>query len=122
VVEVVLIAPDLFMLMVRLAKDPRISAGNKALILAGITYFMTPIDLLPEVLLGPGGFLDDVVLAVYILNKVLNTNKDVVLEHWSGSVSLLHYLQNITSQAEKLLGEGTFKRLNKYFNFLLKKR
>ncbi len=119
VAEIILLAPDFFMLLVRLARDPRVSTANKALIFGGITYFMTPIDIIPEALFGPWGFIDDVVMATFILNKVLNTNRDVVLENWSGSQSLLNYVQNITAEAENVLGKKTFNKLHKYFKKIL---
>ena len=37
-----------------------------------VVYYISPFDLLPEALLGPIGYLDDLVFAVYVLNRLLS--------------------------------------------------
>lgn len=109
--EVLLFAPDLFMLLVRLAQDQRIAIKNKALVLAGIAYFILPIDFLPEAVLGPLGLTDDVLMAVSILNLLLNTDRQVVLEHWSGNTDLIYLLQEVISKADQLVNDKVYKRI-----------
>lgn len=115
VAEIVLLAPDLFMLLVRLIQDPRTPVKQKALVAVGITYFFSPVDFMPEGLLGPMGYLDDIVLAVYIINQILNGNRQLVLENWSGRGDVLAILQDITAQAEDLVGRKIFQQIRKLF-------
>jgi uncharacterized membrane protein YkvA (DUF1232 family) len=51
----ILLVPDFFYLLVRLTMDNRIPAIDKAKIAGVIAYFFSPIDFLPEALLGPLG-------------------------------------------------------------------
>ena len=69
----VMLAPDLFHLLIRLAADPEVSLTEKGKLGAVILYFISPLDLLPELLLGPPGFLEDIVLATYALNSMINS-------------------------------------------------
>ncbi|WP_227761830.1 YkvA family protein [Zhaonella formicivorans] len=117
--EVILFAPDLFMLLVRLARDKRIPAQNKAVIFAGITYFISPVDFFPEALLGPLGFADDVLLAVHIINLILNSNRVAVLENWSGSGDLIVLLQEIAARAESMVNTKVYRKI---LNFIAKRR
>src|SRR2546430_11007711 len=88
--EYLLLVPDVFILLWRLANDPRVSGKNKGLLLGGVAYFLFPFDLVPEAFLGAIGYADDLVLAVYILNKILtDTTSDIVREHWSGDEDVL---------------------------------
>lgn len=115
VAEIVLLAPDLFMLLVRLIQDPRTPTGQKALVAVGIAYFFSPLDFMPETILGPVGYLDDIVLAVYIINQILNGNRQLVLENWSGRGDVLAIVQNITAQAEELVGQKIYRQIRRLF-------
>src|SRR5687768_14301139 len=46
-VRALLLVPDIFMLLVRLALDPEVPGGTRALIGGALAYFILPIDLLP---------------------------------------------------------------------------
>lgn len=111
IAEILLLAPDLFMLLVRLLQDPRTPAGQKLLIGVGIAYFFSPVDFMPEALVGPLGFMDDIVLAVHIINRVLNSDRQLVLENWSGRGDLLSAVQHIAAQAEDLVGRKIYRQL-----------
>lgn len=115
VAEILLLAPDLFMLLIRLIQDPRTPTKQKILIAVGITYFFSPVDFMPEALFGPMGYLDDVVLAVYIINQILNSDRQLVLEHWSGRGDILAVVQNVAGQAEDLVGRRIFQQIRRLF-------
>ncbi|MDE4086593.1 DUF1232 domain-containing protein [Planococcus maritimus] len=100
--QFVLFAPDLFHLLTRLLLDSRIDKKSKAYVGAGVLYFMAPIDILPEILVGPGGFMDDVIVAVYVINTVLNRfPKEVVTEHWAGDEDLLKVLSKLANSGDR---------------------
>jgi uncharacterized membrane protein YkvA (DUF1232 family) len=109
-----LLAPDLFHLLVRLAADPRVSVSAKGKLAVAIAYFISPLDLLPELFLGMPGFLDDMVLAAYTLNGVLNqTDPGILEEHWAGEQDLLEVIQGIIRRADRMLGSGLLKKLKR---------
>lgn len=113
VAEILLLAPDLFMLLLRLLQDSRTPAGQKLLIGVAIAYFFSPVDFMPEGLVGPVGFLDDIVLAVHIINQILNSDRQVVLENWSGRGDLLSALQHVAAEAEDLLGRKIYGQIRR---------
>ena len=81
--EFILLAPDLFYLLTKLVLDEAVPAKKKAVVGAAIAYFISPIDLLPEAFLGPFGLLDDIAVAAYVLNNLLNElDPQIVLKHW----------------------------------------
>src|SRR5690348_13196769 len=59
VAQMVLIVPDLLALLVRLARDPRVPFMVKARLLLAAAYVISPVDLLPEALMGVIGLTDD---------------------------------------------------------------
>ncbi|RLQ92468.1 DUF1232 domain-containing protein [Planomicrobium sp. Y74] len=98
----VLFAPDFFHLLMKMMLDSRIDSKSKSMIGAGILYFFAPVDLLPEVIMGPAGFADDVVVAVYIVNSLLNKYpKEVVTSHWAGDEDLLMVVSRLASTGNK---------------------
>lgn len=114
-VEYLLLAPDLFHLLCGLAMDPEVPRAEKAKLAAAIAYFVSPIDLIPEALLGPVGYADDVALAAYVLNGIVNkTRPEVLQRHWAGDGDALEVVQRTLAAGDRLLGSGLWKRLKKW--------
>ena len=112
--EFLLLVPDVFILLWRLLNDARVSGKNKVLLGSGVAYFVFPFDLLPEAFLGPIGYLDDLVLAVYILNRMLtDTDAAILREHWSGSDDVLATIQKVLNAADSLVGSDLLKRIKR---------
>jgi uncharacterized membrane protein YkvA (DUF1232 family) len=112
--EWLLLAPDLFHLLVRLTADPDVPMKEKAKLAAVTVYFISPIDLLPELVLGPTGFLDDIVLTAYALNAMINNvDPQILIKHWAGDEDILEVIQNILRLADRMVGSGLFKKLKR---------
>jgi uncharacterized membrane protein YkvA (DUF1232 family) len=110
--EQVLLVPDLFVLVSRLMLDNRVAPRHKAYLGAALAYVISPIDLLPERIVGLPGYLDDVVVLVASLNALLNEgDQQVVLEHWSGTGDLLAQIQGILKQADQYVGKAALEKL-----------
>jgi uncharacterized membrane protein YkvA (DUF1232 family) len=108
----VLMAPDFFHLLWKLLLDPRVPGREKAKIGAAVAYFISPIDVIPEGLVGPVGYVDDVALAAYVLNSVVKSVDPAVLnEHWAGDGDVLKTVQEILRVADGLVGSGMWKRI-----------
>jgi len=98
----VLFAPDFFHLLAKLMLDSRIDSKSKSMIGAGILYFFAPVDFLPEIIVGPAGFADDVVVAVYIINTLLNRYpKEIIASHWAGDDQLLAVVSRLADKGNK---------------------
>lgn len=109
-----LFVPDVFILLWRLINDARVNAKNKMLLGSGLAYYIFPIDLLPEGLIGPAGFADDLVLGMYLLNKILaETDVEVLRQHWSGSEDVLGAIQRVLNAADNLIGSDMVGRIKK---------
>lgn len=114
VVEVILLAPDLFVLILRLSMDPRVPTRRRRFLFGALAYFLTPIDLLPEGLMGPAGYLEDVVLAAAVLRVSLRSDIEPLAEtYWSGPQKLREVLGDISNAAYGLLGPGLYFRLQR---------
>lgn len=112
--EWLLLAPDLFHLLICLLTDSDVPKKEKVKVAAVMAYFISPVDLLPEALFGPTGFLDDIVLTAYALNGIVNrTDARIVKKYWAGESDVLMTIQTILENADRMIGSGLFRRLRK---------
>jgi len=112
--EFLLLVPDVFILLWRLFTDGRVEGKNKVLLGSAIAYYIFPFDIMPEALLGPIGYLDDLVFGVYVLNKVLkDTDPSILRQHWSGSSDVLDSIQRVLNAADSLVGTEFLGRIKK---------
>lgn len=110
--EYLLFGPDLFHLLSKLVLDERVAVGQKVKLAAAIAYFISPIDLIPESILGPAAYIDDIALAAYVLSAVINAGKGgIAREHWAGKDDLLIVIQRVLEIAESAIGTGVWARL-----------
>jgi uncharacterized membrane protein YkvA (DUF1232 family) len=115
--DILLLAPDLFHLLVKLSTDKRVALDKKIKFLAVIAYFISPLDFLPEMILGAIGYLDDIALSAYILNKFINqTDAAIVREHWAGSQDILTVIKNILFTADSMIGSGLWRKIRRRFD------
>jgi uncharacterized membrane protein YkvA (DUF1232 family) len=115
-VDYILAAPDLFHLLCKLTTDSKIPSNKKLKLVAGIAYFISPIDLLPEMFLGPAGYLDDIAVAAYILNDLINeVDPHIVRKHWAGEQDVLDLIKTILANADEMIGSKMWKRIRKRF-------
>ncbi len=113
-VEVLLLAPDVFMLMARLAIDPHVPSRSRSLIAGGLAYFLLPADLLPEAVLGPSGYLEDVILGLLLVERAFGRDLAPWAEaYWSGPRALRPVIGDVTAAAHAVLGENLWQRLRK---------
>ncbi len=110
--EYLLLAPDVFVLLWRLINDSRVNAKNKVMLGSGLAYYFFPLDIMPEAIMGPAGYIDDLVFGVYLLNKLLtDTDPQVLREHWSGSEDVLQTIQNVLNAADNLVGSDVLSKI-----------
>ena len=112
--DFLLLVPDVFILLWRLTSDSRVNGKDKVLLGSAVVYYIMPFDLIPEAIVGPIGYLDDLVFGVYVLNKILgNVDASILREHWSGSDDVLDSIQNVLNAAESLVGKDLVGRIKK---------
>jgi uncharacterized membrane protein YkvA (DUF1232 family) len=102
--DLVLLLPDLTILLLRLLRDKRVPLLEKGIAIAGAAYVISPLDLMPALIFGPIGLLDDLFIVAACLSRLLNhVHPDVVRGHWSGQGDALDVIQGTTSWFEKEL-------------------
>ena len=80
-----LMIPNVAKLLARLSRDPRVPVRHKAFAAAALLYVVSPIDLIPDFVVGFGQ-LDDLVIAALAINHLIaGAGRDLVIEHWDGS-------------------------------------
>jgi uncharacterized membrane protein YkvA (DUF1232 family) len=100
--DLLLLLPDLAMLLIRLSRDPRVPLSSKVIALLAAGYVLSPFDLLPELLLGPIGLIDDLAVTGLALSRMLNhVHPDVVRSHWSGQGDALDAIQRVSGWTEE---------------------
>ena len=113
--EVLLLIPDVFMLLLRLALDREVPRKTRLLLGSALVYFVVPVDFLPEVALGATGFLDDMVLALAVLQQAFGHELEPYAEkYWSGAKPLREVLADILEAAGSLLGYDVYERLRAF--------
>ena len=109
-------APDLLHVLCKLAADPDVPVAKKAKLALAIAYFVSPADIIPEGLVGPVGYVDDIALAAYVLDDLVNeTGEDVVRRHWAGDGDVLAVIRGILSVANEMVGAGVWARVKGMF-------
>jgi uncharacterized membrane protein YkvA (DUF1232 family) len=114
--DYILFAPDIFHLLCKLSIDKDVPAGKKVKLVAAIAYFISPIDLIPEGLVGPIGYLDDIAVASYILNDLINeVDPRIVRKHWAGESDILDVIKTILVNADKMIGSKLWNKIKSKF-------
>lgn len=115
-VEYALVGPDFTHLLSKLMLDPAVPFPEKAKLGAALAYVVSPVDILPAFLVGPVGVFEDVAIAAYVLNSLLNkTSPEVITRHWAGEGDVLALIKGILTFTDQRLGGGFLKKLEQLF-------
>ena len=110
--DILMLAPDFFHLLIKMTMDERVPKEKKVKLAAALVYFISPLDFLPEAILGPIGYMDDLAITAYVLNDFINSgDSDILYEHWAGKGDVLATIQNVLTVADHYLGQGLWERL-----------
>ena len=99
--DLLFLLPDFTVLLMRLLRDDRVPIMAKAVAVGGVAYVLSPIDILPGLLFGPIGLVDDLVVVAACVSGMLNrVHPDVVRSHWSGQGDVLDAVASVTDLVE----------------------
>ena len=105
-------APDLFHLLTKIASKSSLSDADRTRLLGAVIYFVAPIDILPERVAGGAGFLDDVVLAAYVLKRLSPTSANgAVSEEWDGEGDVWALIDDVLGSAEAMVGQEIWTKI-----------
>lgn len=112
-----LLIPNLFLLLYNLLLDKRVSTENKAVLTVAIAYFISPLDVLPEIFLGALGYLDDLAIVFLALDRILNhTPLQVVRENWRGEEDILLLIQQGLENVQNFFDQVIWRKIKQLFD------
>ena len=107
--------PDVFYLMIRLAADKRVPIGAKVKLAGAVSYFILPIDIVPD-FIPMAGLLDDLVVSVTLLNRALDEiDPAIVDEHWMGEGQVYDFVKGVLDKGDKLVGAKAWNVIRRVF-------
>lgn len=95
--------PHFGRLVMRLARDPRVSKIDKALVVAALAYTAVPADAIPDFIPFLGQLDDVVVVGVALARLVNNCGVELILEHWDGDEASLEAALAVVERSSNLL-------------------
>jgi uncharacterized membrane protein YkvA (DUF1232 family) len=105
--EWVALAPDVYELLQKMARDESLSPGERESVHAALAYFLAEDDLFPAPMTGPIGYIDDVGLALFALDNVVKrAGPAAVRRNWTHGEDILARLAQFVEKAESILGPG----------------
>lgn len=123
VADILLLVPDLFALIVRLARDKRVPFLVKGQLLLAAAYVLSPVDLIPEALVGATGLTDDAGVMALVLMWIANIasiDKRVLSDNWSGSSDVQETIadvhKKVTDNADRLFSPEVWKQIRARFD------
>lgn len=113
--QYLVLVPDVFHLLCKLLADKDVSAKDKTVLGLAIAYFVSPVDLIPDALIGLGQ-MDDLAIAAFALNGMLNnTDREVIMRHWAGDGDVFEQLSAVLDFVSKILGKKGFGKIKDIF-------
>ena len=83
--EFTFLLPDIMILLGRLLLDKRAPRRLRIKLGMILGYLASPLDLVPEAVVGPLGLAEDLVLVAFALHRVFaEVDEEILSEHWSG--------------------------------------
>ena len=96
--------PSLYKLLCDCLNSKQLSSGLRLNISAAIAYYVVPMDIIPEQVFGPYGYIDDIYISVYVLRKVVNQyGHDFLQDLWTDDESIEDVLNTCFEESVKIL-------------------
>ena len=109
--------PSLFNLLCGLLEKD-ISKDLRKDVCSAIGYYVVPMDVIPEQIYGPRGYIDDVYLSVYVLKLVADEcGYDILQEVWDKPEDIKAVMDECETQALEVLKEEDIEAVLTYAGF-----
>ncbi len=117
--DALLLLPDFVALLVRLIADPRVDRALKGQLILVTAYVLSPLDLIPDLLM-PLGLVDDTVAVALMLSRfariLAEPGEEVLREHWEGPGDVLAQIRRVAEAADWLLNERAAGYLRRWLD------
>ena len=107
--EVLQFTSEIFYLCTIMVYNKDISQNQKNMLYKSIAYFLLPHDVFSENIYGAKGYLDDVMLCLYVLNLISKKHLDILHENWILKPSKLDKLLNEDFDKLKIENKDLFE-------------
>lgn len=117
-IELLFFLPDLTVYLIKFLADEEVPHHTKMSITTALVYILVPSDLIPELLLGPFGMIDDVYVALYVIVETLfisEISDDKIRKYWPGKTEDLLSLKEKYAEISNLLGANLVGLIKKTF-------
>lgn len=105
--------PELFRFLNELLIIREFSNEDRLKISAAIAYYVVPMDVIPEQLYGPYGYIDDIFITSYVVKDLSNRYGYNYLEkYWKGKEKLKSVVQECYERSSEILEEKTVEILD----------
>lgn len=87
-IEYIKYIPDLFKLLSDMLDRDEVDKDARILINAALGYFVSPDDVLPDDVYGPNGYIDDVFICTFVIQKLYPNYLRLMKQLWNVDVDL----------------------------------
>ena len=106
--------PNLFKLLCDIL-DYDIKRELRLAICGAIAYYVVPMDVIPEQLYGPYGYIDDIFISVYILRRVADEyGYDFLQKMWSQDINIKDVMDDCYDKSTDILEDDDIKDILSY--------
>lgn len=99
-------SPVLLKLLTDILNEKVLSSEHRLKICAALGYFVAPLDVIPESIHGPDGFIDDLFVCCYVLQGIVNEYGLIFVESlWEYEENFESVLKICFNQSESILGD-----------------
>ncbi len=106
VIEAAMLLPNVVKLLSRMLRDRRVPMRRKVLIGAVLAYVISPVDLIPDFVVGIGR-LDDLVLVSLAIDHLMSgVDEDIVRMHWDGTEDGLDLIRSVFAWGAAIIPDG----------------
>jgi uncharacterized membrane protein YkvA (DUF1232 family) len=93
--DVIKMSPEIYTLVTDLLFDRNIDQKHRTKLLVSAGYFLLPYDLYPENTLGPIGFIDDLMVIIFVLRGIRDEyGIDELMMYWKSDKESLNKILN----------------------------
>jgi uncharacterized membrane protein YkvA (DUF1232 family) len=119
-IQYLMVLPDLVHVMIKLLLDKEVSRLYKSYIVITMIYLLSPLDFIPDII-PVAGFIDDLLVSVISINKIINTNDPKILSkiryYWAGEKDIFKQVKEIIA----VMNELSSRIPKGFYNFIKKK-
>ena len=106
--------PNLFKLLCDLL-DEDVDKEDRIKINAAISYYVVPMDIIPEQVYGPYGYIDDIFMSVYALRRVADEHGyDFLQNIWEHDNNIKDVMDDCYEKSIEVLEEDDIKAILTY--------